>query len=130
MREVQAEVLDADRYAGRDPGEVLLSAVADADAVLQRLKARVAAGEVAAGDLDALGTWLDRVGRLARAAMDSGAQQRVDEANEELGHWMLGRVLAMADACGRNPDAPATLRLASYVIQHGQPPRDGEVIRA
>src|SRR5688500_6067795 len=60
------------RWLDRAPGEALLAAAADADALVQRIKWQVVQHEVIdPASLMALGDWIDRVGRLSKLVLDA-----------------------------------------------------------
>lgn len=60
----------------RDAGEVLVSAMVDADAILQRLKQNIAEGRFTAADLSALGDWIDRAARISKVLIDAKFDER------------------------------------------------------
>jgi hypothetical protein len=75
----------------RDPGEQLLAAAREADAMAQRLRRQLDRHETLdAGSLDAFGAWLDRVGRLSRSVLEA----QVDERRVRLAEGQ-GRMLAV-----------------------------------
>jgi hypothetical protein len=72
------------KHTPRDPGEALMAATADADAILQRLKAGIGAGGVSPSTLvDTIGQWIDRVGRLAKVVVDARIDMRKVELEAE-----------------------------------------------
>ena len=96
----------------RDPGEALVSAAVDADQIVQRLKLALESGEqIKAGELRALGEWLDRTGRLAKTVLDA----RVDERRvriTELQHAELFAIIAAVLAeLGHDPDSPEVIEV-------------------
>jgi len=96
----------------RDPGEALVSAAVDADQIVQRLKLALESGEqIKAGELRALGEWLDRTGRLAKTVLDA----RVDERKvriTELQHAELFAIIAAVLAeLGHDPDSPEVIEV-------------------
>ncbi len=96
----------------RDPGEALVSAAVDADQIVQRLKLALESGEqIKAGELRALGEWLDRTGRLAKTVLDA----RVDERKvriTELQHAELFAIIAAVLAeLGHEPDSPEVIAI-------------------
>jgi hypothetical protein len=58
-------------WEDRDPGEALVAAAQDADALVQRLKTQLGGGTLDAASLLALGNWLDRVGQLSKLVLDT-----------------------------------------------------------
>ncbi|MGD7707251.1 hypothetical protein [Microlunatus sp. Y2014] len=60
----------------RSPGEALLAAARDADAILQRLKAQADGDRLDRASLGALGEWIDRTARVTKTVVES----KVDEA--------------------------------------------------
>lgn len=82
----EARALYADEHAVRDAGEVLVAAVADVDGIVQKLKQRIElSGELHAHDLDALGQWLDRAQRTAKAVLDARVDERRVKLDEQTG---------------------------------------------
>src|SRR5262249_2273181 len=78
----EARALEHDRRSGhadeppRDPGTVLLSAMSDADRLLQQLKAQLDAGAFDGPALQALGEWIDRAARISELLIDVGFAER------------------------------------------------------
>lgn len=73
----------------RNPAAALLGAARDADEVVQRLKATIAArGQLDAASLEAFGAWLDRVSRLSKAVLDSGAEKHQAALTEQQGEQL------------------------------------------
>lgn len=77
-REARLVVAAARRmYAEREPGEVLMAAVSDVDAIVQKIKQQVDRREELTGtDLLVLGEWLDRAAKLAKTALDARVQEQ------------------------------------------------------
>lgn len=79
----------AEDYAEREPGEVLMAAVHDVDAILQQLKRQTERREELTGtDLLALGEWLDRASKLSKTALDAGVQERQVRLAEQQGQLL------------------------------------------
>jgi hypothetical protein len=83
----------------RLPADALLAAAADADAMLQRLKRDLAAGELTPAALMSYGEWLDRTARIAKTVLDAGIdERRVRLVEAQAGlivgglRWVLGQV--------------------------------------
>jgi hypothetical protein len=96
----------------RDPGDALLGATQDADAMVQRIKAVIeGSGELKASEVRAFGEWLDRTGRLGKMTLDA----RVDERRvriTELQHAELFAIIAAVLAeLGHDPDSPETIEI-------------------
>jgi hypothetical protein len=86
----------AEDFAEREPGEVLLAAVADVDAIVQKVKRQVERREELSGtDLLALGEWLDRAAKLAKTALDAGVQERQVRLHEAQGALVVGLIRAI-----------------------------------
>ncbi|MDK3255592.1 hypothetical protein [Blastococcus capsensis] len=85
QREARVVVAAAQRmysedFAMREPGEVLLAAVQDVDAIVQKVKQQVECREELSGTyLLVLGDWLDRAAKLSKTALDAGVQERQGE---------------------------------------------------
>lgn len=80
-------------YAQRDPGEALLAAANDADAILQRLKTQLrSAGQVEPAMLTALGDWIDRTSRISKIVLDARIDERQIEINEQLGEQVYNLI--------------------------------------
>lgn len=120
----EASALYGDEFAERDPGEVLLAAVADVDGIVQKLKARIReAGELTPSDLDALGEWLDRASRMARSVLDARVDERRVQVNERQGQlvadvlrgalWDLARMLAAGQITTVDPSQPAVMHVVA-----------------
>lgn len=89
--------LAGDSAADLDPHGALLAALSDADAVLQALKAGIAAGQMSGESLDRFGAWIDRTARLAALAVSSGFAgnaQRLDESDADVLVAVIAGVLA------------------------------------
>jgi hypothetical protein len=118
----------------RDPGEALVSAAVDADAIVQRLKSSMDAGEeFRPGELRALGDWLDRVARISKTVIDA----RVDERKvrvTELQHRQFTEILkAVLVALGHDPDDPEVIEVVqscSAAIGAGRRPGLAAVVIA
>ncbi|MGC5012972.1 hypothetical protein ACLQ2R_19595 [Streptosporangium sp. DT93] len=83
----------APSVAVRDPAAALFGAAQDADEVVQRLKLTIAElGQLDAASLEAFGAWLDRVSRLSKAVLDSGAHKHQVSISEQQG-VMLAEVI-------------------------------------
>lgn len=59
-----------------EASDVLLSAMNDSHALLQRLKQNIAAGTITAADMSALGDWVDRSARVSKLVIDTGIHER------------------------------------------------------
>lgn len=74
----------------RDPVDALLGAAHDADATVQQIKRQFADGRLTAAELEALGSWLDRVGRLAKTVLDARIDERRVRLSEQQGQLLAG----------------------------------------
>lgn len=72
----------------RDPGEALVAAAADADSMLQRLKSRLATGELTGTELTAFGEWIDRTSRIAKTVLDARIDERRARLTEQQGQLL------------------------------------------
>jgi hypothetical protein len=91
----------------RDPAEQLLAAAREADRMAQRLRRALdERGGLDAASLTALGEWLDRVGRLSRAVIDTKLDERQVRLAERYGDMVAGAIEAIL------ADLSARLRLA------------------
>lgn len=113
-------------YGERDPSEVLLAAVADADAVLQRLKDRAALSEHLTGtDVEALGDWLDRAHRMAKVALDARVQERqvriAEATNRQMASEFRERLEAILVALGHDPDDRQVMQVVVSVLRRPLP---------
>lgn len=121
----QAQAMYGDEYLVRDPGDVLLAAVADGDAIVQKLKAQIQASESVTGaDLLALGEWLDRAARMSKAVLDLKLAERQVRLAEGQG-LLVADVLrgAIADL-GHDPRDPVVVHVLSTrlrELQAGRP---------
>lgn len=99
----EAALRAAGTTAPRDPGEALLAAAQDADAILQRIKVGVADGSLSPALLTACGDWLDRVSRLSKVVLDARIDERkvrVDQARVQLQAQAVEDGLAAAGVTG------------------------------
>jgi hypothetical protein len=79
---------NSEPYDGpRHPGEVLMSAVAASDMLLQHLLQRRAAGELTADELVALNFAIDRAARTSKTALDANVSERLVELQEQHIVW-------------------------------------------
>jgi hypothetical protein len=102
----------------RDPGEVLLAAVADGDAIVQKLKQQIQARETLTGtDLLALGDWLDRAARMSRAVLDLKLDERRVRVAEETGRQVAEVIRGVVSALGHDPYDPGVMRLVSTQLR-------------
>lgn len=67
----------------RDAAEALMSALSDSDAVVQKLKEMIGSGVFDPAQIEALGSWLDRVGRLSKLVIDSKLDERKVRRDEQ-----------------------------------------------
>ncbi len=112
----------------RDPGEALLGAAHDADATVQQIKRQFADGRLTAADLEALGSWLDRVGRLAKTVLDARIDERrlrIDERQARLladgMMWVIGQLPAEHREQTRRLAAQMLRSLSAGVVPSGRP---------
>ncbi|MCU1613130.1 MAG: hypothetical protein JWO98_670, partial [Frankiales bacterium] len=90
-----ARTMYSEDFAEREPGEVLLAAVRDVDAIVQQIKRQVERREELTGtDLLALGDWLDRAAKLSKAALDAGVQERQVRLAEQQGQLLAAAGVA------------------------------------
>ena len=59
-----------------------MSAAADADRIVQKLKVEALAGELTGATLTALGDWIDRVGRLSKIVINARINERQVQLQE------------------------------------------------
>lgn len=117
----------AEDHAEREPGEVLLAAVQDVDAIVQQIKRQVERREELTGtDLLALGDWLDRAAKLAKTALDAGVQERQVRLQEAQGALVAGlfRAVFADPLLALNPaQAAAAPRIAARHLREasGEP---------
>jgi hypothetical protein len=79
---------NSEPYDGpRHPGEVLMSAVAASDMLLQHLLQRRAAGELTADELVALNFAIDRAARTSKTALDANVSERLVELQMQRIVW-------------------------------------------
>jgi hypothetical protein len=110
----QAQAMYGDEYAVRDPGDVLLAAVADGDAIVQKLKQQIQQRETLTGtDLLALGDWLDRAARMSRAVLDLKLDERRVRVSEDIGRQVADVIRAVLQQLGHNLSDPNVLRVVS-----------------
>jgi hypothetical protein len=85
----------------RDPSQALLAAARDADAISQRLRRALAAGETSPSVLlSTVGEWLDRVARLSKLVVDARLDERraaLDAERAQLVRIALQRAVAAAE---------------------------------
>ncbi|MFD8556802.1 hypothetical protein ACFV1N_05875 [Streptosporangium canum] len=111
----------------RDPATALYGAAQDADEVVQRLKATIAErGGLDAASLEAFGTWLDRVSRLSKAVIDSGAHKHQVVLAERQGMLLAQAVRQILD--GMLAELLAVLGEADAALVRRQWPRWVEAI--
>ncbi|MFK4037614.1 hypothetical protein ACI2LC_17630 [Nonomuraea wenchangensis] len=84
----------------RTSAAALVSAARDADEIVQRLRIAMAAkgGMPDMATLDAFGAWLDRVSRLAKAVLDSGAEKQKAQLAEHQGEVIANVIRAILNA--------------------------------
>jgi hypothetical protein len=108
----------AEEHAEREPGEVLLAAVSDVDAIVQKIKQQVQRREELSGtDLLALGEWLDRAAKLAKTALDAGVQERQVRLAEAQGRLVAQVIREVLRALGHNPHDPGVVRIVSTQLR-------------
>ena len=96
----------------RDPGEALVSAAVDADQIVQKLKRALESGEqIKAGELRALGEWLDRTGRLAKTVLDARVDERKVRITELQHRELFAIIAAVLSELGHDPDSPETIEV-------------------
>jgi hypothetical protein len=89
----------------RDPGEALLDAAQTADAICRQLRSQLTAdGRLDPSTLDALGSWLDRVGRLCSVVIGARVDERLARVEEARAELIVTAVLAGLDSIGVEPD--------------------------
>lgn len=89
----------------RDPGEALMAACADADALVQRLKRQLATSEqIDQASLTAFGEWIDRVGRLSKVVIDARIDERRTRLAEHQGVLLVGVIRAVLADFGLSGD--------------------------
>jgi hypothetical protein len=76
-----------DPVIARDPGEALLAAAAEADAMVQRLRGQLDDGVFDAASVAALGDWLDRVARISKIVLDARVDERRLRISEARGNY-------------------------------------------
>lgn len=115
----QAQVMYADEYEVRDPGEVLVAAVADVDAIVQKLKQQVQRREELTGtDLLALGDWLDRASKMAKAVLDARIDDRRTQLSEQQGSLVALIIRAIFARLNLSPAQQAMSgRVAAEVLR-------------
>lgn len=100
-REVRLLVAQAQKDAGegepvfvsRDPAIALTSALSDSDVVVQKIKGLLENGEGLDGThIEALGQWLDRVGRLSKLVIDAKLDERKARRDEATAR-MIGEAI-------------------------------------
>jgi hypothetical protein len=77
--------------------ELIISAMHDANEVLQAIKQQVAASEAPAVTLMALGEWIDRLSRVARIVTDGGLQDRVERRRAAVAQEQAEQLIAAMD---------------------------------
>ena len=114
----QAQAMYSDEYAVRDPGDVLLAAVADGDAIVQKLKQQIQRRETLTGtDLLALGDWLDRAARMSRAVLDLKLDERRVKLAEAQGQLVADVIRAVLTELGHDLTDPYVLRIVSTQLR-------------
>lgn len=79
----QQEAAEQGAVKPRDAAEALTGALADSDLVVQNIKQMIESnGTLEVAQIDALGAWLDRVGRLAKLVMDAKLDERKARRDE------------------------------------------------
>lgn len=66
----------------------------------------------------------DRLHRISTDLMKLGIALRVEQRTNEIGEWMLDRMLGLATVFGLDPAAPETIDLVSHVLRHGTAPKE------
>lgn len=100
-----AAQLAGEPWDERDPGEALMAAASDADALVQRLKRQlVTAEQVDHASLTALGEWIDRVGRLSKVVLDARIDERRMRVSERQGTQIAGVIKAILSDLNLTPE--------------------------
>jgi hypothetical protein len=105
QRILEAEArLRGEDFEPRDAPTVLISAMEDADGILQRLKMQVSEGQVDGPALSALGDWIDRVTRISKTIVDARVDERrvrvVEATWKPRGDHIAGVIQRVFDRCG------------------------------
>ncbi len=87
-----------------EAGDVLLGAMNDSHALLQRLKQNIANGSVTAADLTALGEWIDRTARVSKAVVDAGVEERRVRMSEQAGALVAQVIKNVLDDLRLSPE--------------------------
>lgn len=112
----------------RDPGEALLAAAHDADAMLQRIKGQLDAGRLTGTELTGLGEWIDRVSRIAKTVLDARVDERrlrIDERQARMLAdgmlWVIRQLPAEHREQTRRLTAQMCRSLSAGVVPSGRP---------
>lgn len=117
----------------RDPGEALVAAAHDADSMVQRLKGRLATGELTGAELSAFSEWLDRVGRLAKVTMDARIDERrtrISEQQAQLLHRGLDWFIRTSIPAAQHADARQQIAQMLRGFDRGEVPGERPAIEA
>jgi hypothetical protein len=89
----------------RGPAEALLDAAQTADGIVRQLRVQLATdGRLEPATLDALGSWLDRTGRLCAVVLSARVDARLVQIEEARANLIVAAVCAGLDAIGVTPD--------------------------
>jgi hypothetical protein len=90
----------------RNPFEVLIETMRDADRVLQALKLDVEAdgGTLSPAMVDAIGQAIDRVARVAKLCIDANAEERLVAASERNGHFWAQAIQMILERLRLSPE--------------------------
>jgi hypothetical protein len=83
--------------------ELIISAMHDADEVLQAIKRQMAASEAPAVTLTALGEWIDRLSRVAKVVTDGGLQDRLEQRRAAVAREQADQLIAAMDRLITDP---------------------------
>lgn len=112
-----------------EAADVLLGAMNDSHAILQRLKQNIANGRVTAADLDALGQWVDRASRTAKVVADAGLEERRVAISEAQGALLAGAVnQILAEMLRRVLDVLASEPEAARLVSSAWKSLPGQVV--
>lgn len=117
----QARRLFADDYAERDPAEVLLGAVADLDAMAQRIKDQIErSGDWTATDYVALRDALEMAARWSKAVLDARVDERRVRIGEQQGQQVAGAIKAILTDLGHSLADRRVLQVVSTRLRELQ----------
>lgn len=89
----------------RDAAAALTSALSDSDLVVQKIKQMIEGGETFdASQIDALGDWLDRVGRLSKLVMDARLDERQARRDETFGRMIVEAIKGVLAELNLTPE--------------------------